>query len=216
MLTGSLPAYMTSRGFFNRTLIGLSMSGAQAVMIANNNRDKYSRVVSMSGMLNPTARCPLRTLPTADPVTYNLSQALAKNCGISMQTLLRLAALDAGGYNLNNMWGTAPNDKSTAMDPTVQLLSGKLAGLHMWVYAGNGVWANHQPQGANQVDYYKTGLSSTSIELLAKAQSANFAGLAPLAGVNVRTSFPGAGTHAWGYWQDQIWYIASTGWFKNG
>ncbi|GAB2660212.1 hypothetical protein GCM10027169_23960 [Gordonia jinhuaensis] len=44
VLTGSLPAYLSSRGFFNRTLIGLSMSGAQAVMIANNNRDEYARV----------------------------------------------------------------------------------------------------------------------------------------------------------------------------
>ncbi|GAB2665542.1 hypothetical protein GCM10027169_29720 [Gordonia jinhuaensis] len=128
----------------------------------------HQALVSMSGMLNPTARCPLQSLASIDPITYAISQA-GLVCGITMQTLLRLAALDAGGYNLDDMWGPQPNQQSFDNDPTVALLQGKLKGLHMWVYSGNGVWANHQPEGQNTLDYYKTGLDSTSIELLAKA-----------------------------------------------
>ncbi|WP_229742479.1 alpha/beta hydrolase [Gordonia jinhuaensis] len=188
VLTGSLPDYLTRRGFFNRTLVGLSMSASQAVIVANNNRDKYARVVSMSGFLHTTA-------PT-------------------MPSLLRAAAWDSGHYNLNDMWGLYPNIDSFTHDPTLNLY--KMGGLHMWIYAGTGVWGNHQPPGANNLDFLTTGLNSTAIESVSREQSGTFATIAPAAGVILRTSFPGVGTHAWGYWQDQIWYIASTGWFYNG
>ncbi|MGW0035184.1 alpha/beta hydrolase [Gordonia sp. NPDC003376] len=216
VLTKSLPAYLDKRGFHNRTLVGLSMSGSQAVMIANDHRDKYARAVSIAGMLHPTATCPISSVTSWDAVTYTMSQL--KICALGMQGLLRLAALDAGRYNLDDMWGFYPNTRALDNDPTLQLLQGKLRGLHLWVYSGNGVWGDHQPRSDDALTYYKTGLDSSAIELLAKAQSKNFADLSTGldSGVTLRTHFPATGTHAWGYWEEEIWYIASQGWFKNG
>ncbi|MGV9826122.1 alpha/beta hydrolase [Gordonia sp. NPDC003429] len=188
VLEGSLPAFLDQKHFHNRTLVGLSMSASQAVTIANQRRDLYSRVVSMSGFMNLVAT--------------------------GMQTMLRAAAWDAGHYNLNDMWGWFPNVESFTHSPTLALPS--MGGLHMWIYAGTGVWGDHQPPGANNVDFYITGFNSSAIEAVSGEQSRTFAAAAPLAGVNLRTDLPPVGTHAWGYWQQGIWNIYNSGWFRNG
>ncbi|MCM3894402.1 MULTISPECIES: alpha/beta hydrolase [Gordonia] len=188
VLKGSLPRFLDSHGFRNRTLVGLSMSASQAVIIGNERRDLYQRVVSMSGFMNLVAT--------------------------GMQTMLRAAAWDAGHYNLNDMWGWFPNAEAFRHSPTENLPS--MNGLHLWMYAGTGVWGDHQPPGANNTDFYITGFNSTAIEAVSGEQSRTFALAAPAFGVNLRTDFPITGTHAWGYWQQAIWNIYNNGWFRNG
>ncbi|AFA75243.1 putative secreted esterase [Gordonia polyisoprenivorans VH2] len=188
VLKNSLPQFLDAHGFHNRTLVGLSMSASQAVMIGNERRDLYSRVVSMSGFMNIVAT--------------------------GMQTMMRGAAWDAGHYDLNDMWGWFPNLQAFQHSPTENLPS--MNGLHLWMYAGTGVWGDHQPPGANNTDFFITGLNSTAIESVAGEQSRTFALAAPAFGVKLRTDFPLTGTHAWGYWQQAIWNIYNAGWFKNG
>mgnify|MGYP002653820459 CR=1 FL=1 len=188
VLKGSLPQFLDRHGFRNRTLVGLSMSASQAVIVGNQRRDLYQRVVSMSGFMNLVAT--------------------------GMQTMLRAAAWDAGHYNLNDMWGWFPNAEAFRHSPTENLPS--MNGLHLWMYAGTGVWGDHQPPGANNTDFYITGFNSTAIEAVSGEQSRTFALAAPLFGVNLRTDFPITGTHAWGYWQQAIWNIYNNGWFRNG
>ncbi|WP_299576029.1 alpha/beta hydrolase family protein [uncultured Williamsia sp.] len=113
VLTGSLPAYLNSLGFSrNRTLVGLSMSAAPAIMLATTRPDLYTRAVSMSGFPHPTAP--------------------------GMQTMLRAAAFDSGRYDLNDMWGIFPNVKAFQNDPWLNL--GAMRGKHLWVYAAAGIW----------------------------------------------------------------------------
>ncbi|MBE7161494.1 MAG: mycolyltransferase [Williamsia herbipolensis] len=113
VLTGSLPAYLDSLGFSrNRTLVGLSMSAAPAIMLTTTRPDLYTRAVSMSGFPHPTAP--------------------------GMQTMLRAAAFDSGRYDLNNMWGIFPNLKAFQNDPWLNLPA--MAGRHLWVYAAAGIW----------------------------------------------------------------------------
>ncbi|MGV9669428.1 alpha/beta hydrolase-fold protein [Gordonia sp. NPDC003504] len=188
VLKNSLPQFLDKHAFHNRTLVGLSMSASQAVMIGNQRRDLYSRVVSMSGFMNIVAT--------------------------GMQTMMRLAAWDAGRYNLNDMWGWFPNLQAFNKSPIENLPW--MSGLHLWVYAGTGIWGDHQPAGANNAGFLFTGFNSTAIEAVAGEQSRSFALLAPAFGVNLRTDFPITGTHAWGYWQQGIWNIERAGWFKNG
>ncbi|MFT4042508.1 MAG: alpha/beta hydrolase family protein [Gordonia sp. (in: high G+C Gram-positive bacteria)] len=188
VLTGSLPKFLDKYNFNNRTLVGLSMSASQAVIIANEHRDLYQRVVSMSGFMNLLAS--------------------------GMQTMMRLAAWDSGHYNLNAMWGWFPNLQAFSKSPAQQLLSMK--GLHLWMYAGTGIWGDRQPAGANKVDFVITGMNSTAIETVSGEQSRTFALAAPAFGVKLRTDFPLTGTHSWGYWQRAIWHIYRAGWFRNG
>ncbi|MCS3781537.1 alpha/beta hydrolase [Tsukamurella ocularis] len=121
-----------------------------------------------------------------------------------------IASLDSGGYNAGlDMWGGPFDSRWAKNDPTVQV--NRLKNIPLWISAGNGVFGKYTPNpGPADV------IQGVPLEWLALSQSRSFQGAAQRAGLNkVHYDFPAAGTHTWGYWQDQVWQMQRTGWFSK-
>jgi len=114
-LTSELPAYLAANKGISQTgnaVVGLSMSGSAALILAAYHPDEFAYAASQSGFLN-------------------LSQGI-------WPTLVGFAMRDAGGFDANAMWGPGGGPAWQRNDPTLQ--AGRLAanGTRIWVYTGNG------------------------------------------------------------------------------
>ncbi|MBF6411598.1 alpha/beta hydrolase [Nocardia cyriacigeorgica] len=112
-LTRELPDFLAGYGVSrsNNAVVGASMGGNAALILAAYHRDQFRFAGSFSGFLNPTF-----------PMW---SEAM------------RAAMWDEGQYNPDDMWGP-PGDPAWARnDATVQ--AGRLRGLPIYVTSGNGV-----------------------------------------------------------------------------
>ncbi|MCA4996103.1 esterase family protein [Tsukamurella tyrosinosolvens] len=181
-LASSLPNYIKSRGFSsNLSLVGISMGGGAALINAANNPGVYKRAAALSGFLNTSAP--------------------------GMPVAVGVAMLDAGGYNVLDMWG-GPFDANWAKnDPTVQV--GRLKGTKLWITASTGEPGKYTPN-PSPADI----VQGVPLEILAKSQSEAFKAAADKAGVTAHYDFSSVGTHTWGYWSDQVWQMQRTGWFN--
>ena len=86
-LTAELPQWLAANKQVSMTgngIVGLSMSGGAALILSAYHPGQFTYAASLSGFLNPSA--------------------------LLMQQAIRVAMLDAGGYNVDNMWG-APWDR---------------------------------------------------------------------------------------------------------
>ena len=114
-LTSELPAYLSANKGISpsgNAVVGLSMAGSAALILAAYHPGTFSYAASLSGFLN-------------------LSQGVWPSLvGISMR--------DAGGFDANAMWGPGGGPEWQRNDPTLQ--AGRLAsnGTRLWVYTGNG------------------------------------------------------------------------------
>lgn len=171
-LTRELPGYL-QRQFGvsprNNSIIGLSMGGTAAMNLAAKHPNQFRQVLSFSGYLTTT-------LP-------------------GMQTMLRLSMLDAGGYNLNAMYGSMINPQRFANDPFLNM-SG-LRNSDVYISAGSGVPgaadAKYLPQhkAAGSALEFGAMLSTRIWEAKARAQ-----------GLRVTSDYPAQGLHNW----DQFGY----------
>ncbi|MFE3443584.1 alpha/beta hydrolase [Nocardia sp. NPDC059180] len=112
-LTRELPAFLAGYGVSrtNNAVVGASMGGNAALILAAYHRDQFRFAGSFSGFVNPTF-----------PMW---SQAM------------RAAMWDEGQFNPDDMWGP-PGDPAWARnDATVQ--AERLRGLPIYVTSGNGV-----------------------------------------------------------------------------
>ncbi|RDH76391.1 esterase family protein [Mycolicibacterium moriokaense] len=114
-LTSELPAYLSANKGISPTgnaVVGLSMSGSSALILAAYYPNQFRFAGSLSGFLN-------------------LSQGI-------WPTLVGVAMRDAGGFDATAMWGPGGGPAWKRNDPTLQ--AGKLAanGTRLWVYTGNG------------------------------------------------------------------------------
>jgi diacylglycerol O-acyltransferase/trehalose O-mycolyltransferase len=149
-LTRELPAYLAESKGVSRTgnaVVGLSMSGGAALILAAYHPDQFRYAASLSGFLNPS--------------TPFMKQAI------------RIAMLDAGGYNVDNMWGAPWDPAWKRNDPTeqVQLLVNN--NTRLWIYCA--------PGGQTPIDENTDpgiALSASSLESLAEKH----AGGEPLSG----------------------------------
>lgn len=113
-LTSELPAFLSSRGVrsTHNAVVGASMSGSSAMILAANHPQQFSYAASLSAYMTPSSgNGPL---------------------------LIKLAMNDEGGFNPEDMWGPSGGAGWQRHDPTVQ--AGRLAGnnTRLWVYSGNG------------------------------------------------------------------------------
>jgi diacylglycerol O-acyltransferase/trehalose O-mycolyltransferase len=114
-LTSELPAWLAANKGVSPTgnaVVGLSMSGSSALILAAYHPGQFVYAGSLSGFLNPSAGLwPL---------------------------LIGIAMADAGGFNPTAMWGAPGGGAWQRNDPTVQV--GRLAanGTRIWVYCGTG------------------------------------------------------------------------------
>ncbi|AQA02890.1 diacylglycerol acyltransferase/mycolyltransferase Ag85A [Mycobacterium sp. MS1601] len=176
-LTQELPAFLETRGV-SRTgnaVVGLSMSGGSALILAAFHPGQFRYAASLSGFLNPSTPF--------------------------MQQAIRVAMLDAGGYNVDNMWGAPWDPAWKRNDPTAQVQRLVANNTRLWIYCA--------PGGSTPIDDVNgdpgQALSATGLEALAMPSNLRFQRVYTEAGGrNATFDFPPAGNHSWGYWGGQL------------
>ena len=114
-LTSELPGYLAANKGVSpsgNAVVGLSMSGSSALILAANYPNQFRYAASLSGFLN-------------------LSEGI-------WPLLVGIAMRDAGGFDATAMWGLGGGPAWKRNDPTVNV--GRLVGngTRVWAYCGNG------------------------------------------------------------------------------
>ncbi|MFZ2526955.1 MAG: alpha/beta hydrolase family protein, partial [Rhodococcus sp. (in: high G+C Gram-positive bacteria)] len=175
-LTEDLPAYLETRGVSrsNNAVVGLSMGGSAALSLAAHHRDQFTAAGSFSGYLNLSAP--------------------------GMREAIRVAMLSANGYNADSMWGPPWSPGWLRNDPFV--IAPQLEGIDLYVSAASGLPGAHDnPSG---LVGHVNNASAMGLEALSLVQTRAFELRLESLGIPAQFSFPAAGTHSWGYWQDEL------------
>jgi diacylglycerol O-acyltransferase / trehalose O-mycolyltransferase len=175
-LTRELPAWLASEKQISPTgngVVGLSMSGGAALVLSAYHPAQFGYAASLSGFLNPSAQF--------------------------MAQAIRIAMLDSGGYNVDNMWGPPADPAWKRNDPVVAASRIVANGTRLWIYCGRGV--TNPAAGADPAQ----ALSADSLEALALRSNKAFqTAYSKAGGSNATFEFPAAGNHAWPYWGAQL------------
>src|SRR5699024_5200014 len=102
----------------------------------------------------------------------------------------RVALLDAGGFNLNAMYGTMTRPRRFEDDPFINMEG--LRGQDVYISAATGFWG---PDDANYAMHLK--LSATPLEMLAGVYTRLWEVKARATGLNVTADYPLTGIHNW-------------------
>lgn len=178
-LTRELPGYL-QRNFgvspTNNSIVGLSMGGTGALNLAAHHRNQFKQVTSLSGYTNPTWP--------------------------GMYLGLQIAMLDSAGPGAQmwNMWGNPLDPRRFHNDPTIQAVSGKYAGMPMFLSAAGGIAGPNHDFLADPLGVF-TGVS---LEWLSRTSTAKFELAARASGANVVASYPINGIHAWDLWDSEL------------
>lgn len=184
-LTQELPAWLATNKQVSPTgngVVGLSMSGGPALILSAYHPAQFRYAASLSGFLNPSA--------------------------VIMQQAIRVAMLDAGGYNVDNMWGPPWDGAWKRNDPVQQVDRMVTNGTRLWIYCAPGLTAGSPAGGAAELDGGGDpgqALSAGSLESLAIKSNKDFqSAYIKAGGSNATFEFPAAGNHAWPYWGAQL------------
>jgi diacylglycerol O-acyltransferase/trehalose O-mycolyltransferase len=176
-LTQELPAWLSTNKQVSPTgngVVGLSMSGGAALILSAYHPTQFTYAASLSGFLNPSA--------------------------VIMAQAIRVAMLDAGGYNVDNMWGPPWDPSWKRNDPLKQVSRIVANGTRLWIYCA--------PGGATAIDEGadpSQALSADGLEGIAVKSNKDFqAAYINAGGSNATFQFPAAGNHAWPYWAAQL------------
>ncbi len=166
-LTRELPGYL-QRNFgvspTNNSIAGLSMGGTAAITLAGKHPRQFRQALSYSGYLN-----------TSVPGAH---------------TMMRLALLDSGGFNLNAMYGSMISPRRFENDPS-NVISG-LHGTDVYVSAASGMPG---PQDANYPANLK--VSGSILEFIAMATTRMWDAKARSQGLKFTSRYPATGIHNW-------------------
>jgi diacylglycerol O-acyltransferase / trehalose O-mycolyltransferase / mycolyltransferase Ag85 len=177
-LTAELPAWLSTNKAVSTTgngVVGLSMSGGAALILSAYHPGQFTYAASLSGFLNPSA--------------------------VFMQQAIRVAMLDAGGYNVDNMWGPPWDPSWKRNDPVRQVSRIVANGTRLWIYCAPGLIAGADPAQA---------LNADGLEGIAFTSNKDFqAAYMKAGGSNATFQFPAAGNHAWPYWAAQLQSLKS-------
>ena len=176
-LTRELPAWLQqNKGVSptNSAVVGLSMSGGAALVLASNYPQQFSFAASLSGFLNP-------------------SQGL-------WPTMIGFAMKDAGGFNSTDMWGIASDPAWRRNDPTLNIPNLVANNTAVWIYCGNGKVSDLDAPGDFGVQYSAQFLENITVSSNKEFQQKYLAA----GGRNAVFNFPTNGTHSWGYWGSQL------------
>ncbi|WP_269821762.1 alpha/beta hydrolase [Nocardia asteroides] len=172
-LTNDLRNALRDRLGFRSTrngVFGLSMGGSAALTLAAYHPDQFSFAGSYSGYLNISAP--------------------------GMREAIRVAMLDAGGYNVDAMappWGP----QWLRMDPFVFAPQLVRNGTRLYIAAGSGL-----PTAVDGPSF--NTLNAMGLEALALANTRAFqVRMATLGGGNATYSFPTFGVHNWVNWTEE-------------
>lgn len=173
-LTSELPAYLQSNfgvSPTNNSIAGLSMGGTAALNIAAKHPNQFRQALSWSGYLT-------QTMP-------------------GMQTMMRVALLDAGGFNINAMYGSMIEPRRYENDPFLNMDG--LAGTDVYISAATGIPG---PEDANYPVQHK--ISGAPLEMLSRVSTHMWEGKARLQGLNVTSNYPVTGIHNWKQFGSQL------------
>lgn len=166
-LTRELPAYLQQNFGVdptNNAISGLSMGGTAALNLAAKHPGQFKQVLSFSGY-------PTTTVPGA-------------------QTALRVALLDAGGFNLNAMYGSLVSPRRFENDPFLNMDG--LRNSDVYVSAASGI-----PSPADANIPWNHQLSGAALEALANVSTKMWAAKANATGIGIREDYPALGMHNW-------------------
>ncbi|WP_330251248.1 esterase family protein [Nocardia sp. NBC_00565] len=156
---------------YGNGVFGLSMGGSAALTLAAYHPDQFRFAGSYSGFLN--------------------------NSAPGMREAIRVAMMDAGGYNVDSMappWGP----QWLRMDPFVFAPNLAQNGTRLWIAAASGLPTSQDGPSFNT-------LNGMALETLALANTRAFqVRMATLGGGNAVYDFPTFGIHAWNNWQDEF------------
>ena len=176
-LTSELPQWLAANKTVSTTgngVVGLSMSGGAALILSAYHPQQFIYAASLSGFLNPSA--------------------------LVMQQAIRVAMLDAGGYNVDDMWGAPWDSAWTRNDPVKQAVTIARNGTRLWIYCAPGGQTDLD-QGADP----NLSFSANSLESLAIKSNKDFqAAYVQAGGANATFNFPPSGNHSWPYWGAQL------------
>ncbi|RVW02157.1 alpha/beta hydrolase-fold protein [Rhodococcus xishaensis] len=179
-LTKELPPILENdfRSTQTRGVVGLSMGGTSAMMLAARNPGFFQFAGSLSGILTTT--------------TLGMPQAIA------------LAMADAGGFDADAMWGSPRNDAWEAHDP--YLLADELEGVSLYISSGSGTTGQYdQPSGIPGIS---TNYAGMGLEILSRLTSQTFITKLRKLDIPATVNFRPSGTHSWPYWEfelHQLW-----------
>ena len=176
-LTSELPQWLAANKTVSTTgngVVGLSMSGGAALILSAYHPQQFIYAASLSGFLNPSA--------------------------LVMQQAIRVAMLDAGGCNVDDMWGAPWDSAWKRNDPVRQAATIARNGTRLWVYCAPGGQTDLD-QGADP----NLSFSANSLESLAIKSNKDFqAAYVQAGGANATFNFPPSGNHSWPYWGAQL------------
>ncbi|MDY6050337.1 MAG: alpha/beta hydrolase family protein [Corynebacterium sp.] len=174
-LTAELPNYLRDNFGVdpsNNSIAGLSMGGTSAIALAGLHPNQFRQAVSWSGYLT-------MTLP-------------------GWQTLLRVALLDVGGYNITAMYGSILNPTRYLKDPF--WLTQNLKHTDVVISSAPGI------PGPNDTGVpFGQKLSGAALEWLSRYSTTLWEVKARAEGVPVTVNYPATGLHNWMNWRDQMW-----------
>ncbi|AOW93791.1 mycolyltransferase [Rhodococcus sp. WMMA185] len=175
-LTKDLPEFLADYGVSptNNAVLGLSMGGSAALTLAAYHREQFKFAGSLSGYLNISAP--------------------------GMREAIRLAMLDAGGFNVDAMWGPPWNSAWLRNDPFV--FAPRLRGLSMYISAASGL-PGPLDNPTSVVGVFNTA-NAMGLEALALANTRAFQARLVSLGIPATYDFPAAGTHTWPYWGEEL------------
>jgi diacylglycerol O-acyltransferase/trehalose O-mycolyltransferase len=175
-LTSELPQWLATNKQVSRTgngIVGLSMAGGAGLILSAYHPEQFKYAASLSGFLNPST--------------------------LFMKQAIRVAMLDAGSYNVDNMWGPPWDSAWKRNDPVIQVDRIVANGTRLWVYCapGGGPLDENVDPGqsfnANSLESMAIGSNKRFQEKYTKA-----------GGHNATFQFPAEGNHSWAYWGTQL------------
>ncbi len=114
-LTREMPAWLAANKGVSperNAVVGISMSGGSALVLASYYPQQFPYAAALSGFLNPSEGW--------------------------WPTLIGLAMNDSGGYNANSMWGPSSDPAWKRNDPMLLIPRLVANNTRVWVYCGNG------------------------------------------------------------------------------
>ena len=175
-LTQELPTWLAANKQISMTgngIVGLSMAGGAALTLAAYHPAQFAFASSLSGFLNPST--------------------------LFMKQAIRVAMLDAGGFNVDNMWGPPWDPAWKRNDPVLQVDRLVANGTRLWIYCAPGGGPLDESVDPGQ------SFSANSLESLAINSNKRFQEkYVKAGGTNATFVFPSEGNHSWSFWGAQL------------
>ncbi|MCE5290638.1 MAG: esterase [Nocardiaceae bacterium] len=157
-----------------RSVQGLSMGGAAAMMLATRNPGFFKEASSFSGFLQTTS--------------------------MGMPQAIQYAQHDAGGFTTENMWGKPEDPDWAAHDPYVN--ADKLRGTALYVSSGSGSTGAYDTP--TNIPGVSTNTPGMGLEILSRLSSQNFATKLNELAIPAQVVYRPSGTHTWQYWDFEM------------